>query len=122
MQMNRLRPSWLPLLFVTAAAAAAVDFETEIKPILSKRCLECHGPEKQKSSFRVDGRQALLAGGDSGKPAVVAGDPAKSHLMLVLRTNDPDISMPPKGDRLSAAQLALLEQWITEGAVWPGQM
>ena len=42
--------------------------------------------------------------------------------MFVLRTNDPDISMPPKGDRLSAAQLALLEQWITEGAVWPGQM
>ena len=122
MQTHRLRPSWLPLLFVAAAAAAAVDFETEIKPVLSKRCLECHGPEKQKSSFRVDGRQALLAGGDSGKPAVVAGDPAKSHLMLVLRTNDPDISMPPKGDRLSAAQLALLEQWITEGAVWPGQM
>ena len=120
--VNRLRTSWLPLLFVAAAAVAAVDFETEIKPILSKRCLECHGPEKQKSSFRVDGRQALLAGGDTGKPAVVPGDSAKSHLMLVLRTNEPDISMPPKGDRLSAAQLSLLERWIAEGAVWPGQM
>lgn len=110
------------LLLTCAATASAVDFESQIRPILNDRCVECHGPKKQKSEFRVDQRASMLKGGDSGVAAVVPGQPAKSHLIDVLRTTDPDTRMPPKGDRLSSAQVALLEQWIADGAVWPGQM
>ena len=102
--------------------ARAVDFEQEILPILEENCLDCHGPDKQKSEFRVDQRILMLKGGDSGIAALVPGDPVASYLIEVVNGSDPDMLMPPKGDPLTAEQVALLEKWITEGAGWPGQM
>ena len=84
--------------------------------------MDCHGPEKQKSGFRVDRRVYLLKGGDSGFPAVVTGDLKKSFLLELIKSKDPEERMPPKGDPLFDDEIALLEQWIKEGAVWPGQM
>ncbi len=117
----------LLLLLLTAfgypgAATAVVDFEKDIRPILEENCLDCHGPDKQKSEFRVDQRPVMLRGGDSGLAAVVPGDAAGSFLIEAVKGTDPDAKMPPKGDPLSAPQIALLEEWIQEGAVWPGQM
>ncbi len=103
-------------------AAGAVDYNQDIKPLLAERCFECHGEKKQKSGFRVDQRPVLLLGGDSGMAAIVPGDAAKSHLIGVLKSTDRDKVMPPKGERLTREQIALLEQWIAEGAVVPGQM
>lgn len=103
-------------------AAGEVDFDKDIKPILAERCLECHGDKKQKSGFRVDQRPVLLQGGDSGMAAIVPGEASKSHLISVLKSNDKDKAMPPKGERLSKEQITLLEHWIAEGAVVPGQM
>ena len=100
----------------------AVDYETEIKPIFEDNCLDCHGPDKQKASLRVDKRALLLRGGDSGLVSIVPGDTAKSHLLDLIKGTDPDEVMPPKGDPLVAAEIALIEQWIAEGAEWPGQM
>ncbi|NNE91408.1 MAG: DUF1553 domain-containing protein [Verrucomicrobiales bacterium] len=102
--------------------ALAVDFEKEILPILEKNCLECHGPDKQKSEFRVDQRAVMLKGGDIGFPAIVPGDPKASYLIEVIDGSDPDMQMPPKGDPLTKEQVALFTKWIKEGAVWPGQM
>ena len=84
--------------------------------------MDCHGPEKQKSGFRVDGRAYLLKGGDTGLSAIVPGDPSASYLIEVIKSDDPDIGMPPKGGKLFDDEVELLEQWIAEGAFWPGQM
>lgn len=116
---------WCITVFLYASVrevVAAVDFDKQIKPILTERCLDCHGPDKQKSEFRLDQRAVMLKGGDSGLKGIIPGDPGKSHLIEVIKTDDEDELMPPKGDPLTKEQIALLEKWITEGAVVPGQM
>ncbi|MFT5129095.1 MAG: hypothetical protein ACI8W8_002715, partial [Rhodothermales bacterium] len=102
----------------------AADFAKDIKPILDAHCLECHGPDKQKSELRVDKRAMMLLGGDSGLPAIVPGAPEKSFLIEAIKGLDPNALMPPKKseDPLSPAQINLLENWIADGADWPGQM
>jgi hypothetical protein len=99
-----------------------IDFEEEVLPILQDYCIDCHGPEKPKSSFRVDRRAYLLKGGDSGMSAIIPGKPDKSYMLEVLRSDDPEISMPPKGGPLFEDEIEIIEKWIAEGADWPGQM
>ena len=117
--------SWphVPITFVLIVQLlTAVDYGKEIRPILDKHCIDCHGPDKQNSRLRVDQRAFLLRGGDSGSPAIVPGNPDKSHLIDLIRLKDPELRMPAKGDPLSAGEIALLEKWIADGAIWPGQM
>lgn len=59
---------------VAPSSSVGVDFVKDVEPILVERCLDCHGPDKQKGKFRVDQRAVLLAGGDSGEPAIKPGD------------------------------------------------
>ena len=99
-----------------------VDFEKEIMPIFEERCVKCHGADKQKSELRLDQRAVMLKGGDSGLPTIVPGDAKKSFLVEVISDEDSDMAMPPKGDPLTAEQIALITKWIDEGAEWPGQM
>lgn len=121
--MNPVRTAAITLcFFATLQESHAVDFDKDIQPILTERCLDCHGPDKQKSGLRVDQRPILLKGGDSGVKSVVPGDPSKSHLIELLKSADDDEIMPPKGKPLNAEQIALMEKWIAEGAVIPGQM
>ena len=103
-------------------ARGAVDYETDIRPILEERCLDCHGPDKSKAELRVDRRVSLLRGGDGGLPAIAPGNTMKSHLLERVRSMDPDERMPPKGDALGKEEVELLRKWIEEGADWPGQM
>jgi len=120
--------SLLSLAVATAGAAApakpaatSVDFAKEIQPIFAERCYECHGEKKQKSSFRLDVMTTAFAGGESGKPAIVAGKSSESGLIRHVTSTDPDEMMPPKGDRLTAVQIATLKKWIDAGANWPEQ-
>ena len=101
--------------------AEPIDFERDILPIFNDSCLDCHGPDEQESGFRVDSRVALLKGGDYGEPSIVPGDVAKSLLLKVVSHEDPDLAMPPD-DKLSDENIKLLKRWVSEGAVWPGQM
>jgi hypothetical protein len=96
-----------------------VDFAGQVRPILARSCLKCHGPEKQRGGFRLDARASALAGGDSGEPAVVPGDTAASPLLVRIGSADADRRMPPRGERLSAGEIELLTRWVTEGARWP---
>ncbi|MEZ5329209.1 MAG: c-type cytochrome domain-containing protein [Verrucomicrobiales bacterium] len=91
-------------------------FATHIRPILSKNCFSCHGPEKQKGGLRLDTNEGVRKGGKSGA-SIVAGDPEKSTLYTstVLPADDPDI-MPAKGDPLSKRDTELLRKWILYGA------
>ncbi len=100
-------------------ATAPPDFSTQIQPLLQKHCIECHGPEKQKGGLRLDTRGDAFRPGDSKQPAITALSPERSPLIERLKTKDPDKRMPPKADPLAAAEIALLERWVREGASWP---
>lgn len=85
--------------------------------LLEARCSQCHSGTKAKGGLRLDTRQGLLAGGDSG--AVFNPDaPAKGHLLERLLTSDAGKRMPPKGDPLGSDEIALLAEWLGTGAPW----
>ncbi|MBI1840772.1 MAG: DUF1549 domain-containing protein, partial [Verrucomicrobia bacterium] len=128
----RSRRRWTPASFLGRIApavlaclpgilpAASPDFGRDIEPILIKRCYECHGPDQQKAKLRLDNRTSALLGGKSGKPAVVPGQSAESAIWRRVTSLDPDEMMPPKGERLTSDQTALLRGWIDAGAEWSG--
>ena len=95
-------------------------FETRIRPVLFEQCVQCHGPEKQKGGLRVDSREALLKGGESGA-VVVVGKPGVSLLLTAVRQEDQDLQMPPlkAGPKLQEGVIADLAIWVQEGLVWP---
>ena len=105
-------------LAVVATSVRAVEFAKDIRPILESRCVSCHGRQKQKNGLRLDSRAGAIAGGDSGK-VILPGKSADSP--LVQRVTNPDKSerMPPTGEPLSPAQIAVLKTWIDQGAAWP---
>ncbi len=106
------------LLCLTLSAAGAVDFDSEIRPLLQERCIECHGEKKQKGELRLDAKSFALKGGHDG-PAIVAGNIDKSPLYQRIIHRDEKERMPPKGDPLTPAQIKAVETWISSGAVWP---
>ena len=101
-------------------AAQTQFFENKIRPVLAQNCYKCHSADstKVKGGLLLDTRDGLLKGGDSG-PAVAPGDPEKSLLIKAIRYTDPDLQMPPKGEKLSDAQIADLVAWIKMGAPDP---
>ena len=107
------------LWFTAQTFAAPVDFVREVRPIFEKHCTECHGEKKQKSGLRLDVKAAALKGGDDEGPDIVPGKAKESPLIHLVSSNDDDELMPPKGGRLSAAEIDTLTRWINEGAVWP---
>ena len=90
-----------------------------MRPIFEKHCYECHGAKKQKSGLRLDVKAAALKGGDEHGPNIVAGQMKESSLLQMVLSDDKDERMPPKGERLSAAEIATMTAWIEQGAVWP---
>jgi mono/diheme cytochrome c family protein len=104
----------------TPAAPSAQDlefFEAKIRPLLADACLECHA-EDEKGGLRLDSREALLKGGESG-PALVPGDPDNSLLVQVVRHVSGQPKMPRRKDKLPDAQIEALAQWVRSGAPWP---
>jgi cytochrome c553 len=94
-------------------------FEKNVRPVLVRHCYACHSAEakKVKGGLRLDSRDGLLKGGDSG-PAVVPGKPEESRLIKAVRYADDELKMPPK-EQLPAAVLADLEAWVKMGAPDP---
>jgi cytochrome c553 len=111
----------LGLMFssLSVHAAASDLFQKKVEPILVKRCSECHGADQQKAKLRLDSASEALKAGKSGKLAIVPGNPEHSEIIRRVTSPDPDEVMPPKGDRLSADDVAALRDWIQAGAVWP---
>ncbi len=102
-------------------ARAQFDFfENRIRPIFANHCYKCHSQqaEKIKGGLLLDTREGLLQGGDTGR-VIVAGDPEKSLLIEAVRYTNPDLQMPPKGQKLSEAQVADLVAWVKMGAPDP---
>src|SRR6266581_1356532 len=118
--MRALKPIPVLLLAVALPAMAEqpMDFDRDVKPILEQHCFKCHGAEKQKGGLRLDQKPAALKGGDSGEPAVVPGSAMKSHLIKLVTSDDPEQVMPPKGERLKPAEVAVIQRWVEGGAHW----
>ncbi len=117
--MKRIFPSLVFLAAANSVVAAPVDFVRDVRPIFEKHCHECHGEKKQKSGLRLDVKAAALRGGDEHAPDIIAGKGKDSPLIKMVMSDDKDERMPPKGDRLSEAQIATLIAWINQGALWP---
>jgi hypothetical protein len=92
-----------------------IDYKRDILPIISTKCFRCHGMKKQEGGLRLDGKKRFLEGGDSG-PAVQLGKSNQSELMRRVTTDDENTRMPSEGAPLSKKQIALLRNWIDQGA------
>ena len=118
-------PATLGILLLTCSALPGVRptteqtdfFESKVRPLLARNCYQCHSEQAKirYSNLRVDGRVALLHGGDRG-PAIVPGDPSSSQLIQAVRYEN--LEMPPAG-RLSEDQIEVLVKWVEMGAPWP---
>jgi len=111
-------------LTAAPAAPAALDFNRDIRRILSENCFQCHGPDAGggkpgKKALRLDLPDAAKAVRD-GHAAIVPGHPEQSEVMRRIASNDPDDRMPPpdSGKSLSAADRATLAEWIRQGAAY----
>lgn len=102
-------------------AGAEIDFNRDVRPILSDLCFQCHGPDKsqRKADLRLD-LEAGLFGTGSETGVVVQGKAAESELFTRLITADIDLQMPPpkSGKKITAAQIATIKQWINSGGRW----
>lgn len=96
------------LLILAVPTFAKVNFVRQVKPILEKHCVRCHGDERAMKHFRLDRREWAMR-------AITPNNPGDSLLYLAIKSN----FMPPAPDKISPADLEILRKWIAEGARWP---
>src|SRR5207249_476590 len=94
--------------------ATKVDYDKDVRPILSQHCYSCHGDTAQQSGLRLDLRQNALRGGDYG-PVIIPGKAAESKLIRRIVDGDGGLQMPPTGP-LSQEEIGILRAWIDQGA------
>jgi len=101
-----------------------IDFQRDVRPILSDKCIFCHGPnaDERQADLRLDTADGLKTD-LGGYLAIVAGKPEQSALFERITSTDPDERMPPpdSGKSLSAEEIAIIKRWIAAGAQWSGQ-
>ncbi|ADV82405.1 c-type cytochrome domain-containing protein [Terriglobus saanensis] len=99
----------------------AAFFTTRVKPILDANCARCHGGTNHRGGLNMDTRESLLKGGRDGA-SVAPGDPTSSLLIKLIRHEGPKDdpkNMPPKGEKLSDADIKIVEDWVKAGAAMP---
>ena len=106
--------------FTLPARAEDVSFSRDVRPILSDMCFSCHGPDEKgrKGELLLSEYDAAITGGESGEAAIVPGNPTLSAMIQRVRSEDPDVCMPPPHTKkkLTEEQIAVLEKWIAGGA------
>jgi hypothetical protein len=105
-------------VFVFSTRRQAVDFSADVKPIINKKCISCHGGVKKQSGFSLLFRSEALAKTKSGKPAIVPGDADASEMIRRLHLEDPEERMPYQQDPLTEDEIDILTRWIEQGAKW----
>ncbi|MEZ6035684.1 MAG: PSD1 and planctomycete cytochrome C domain-containing protein [Planctomycetaceae bacterium] len=129
---DKKHPAFRPAFFLPLTCAAVIYlsfcpvnahaqdpehfFETHVRPVLVEKCIGCHGDQKQSGGLRLDSREAILKGGESGA-AMIPGDVSASQLIQAIRY-DGDLQMPPDKELPDVQKKALI-QWVEAGAVWP---
>ena len=121
------KKSLIVLLILAAVAFASyrlliphkmIDFSADVKPILNKKCITCHGGVKQQAGFSVLFREDMFAPTKSGKRAVIPGDPDGSEMIRRITLTDPEERMPYKHPPLTKEEITILRTWIKQGAKW----
>jgi hypothetical protein len=128
---NRLSLSIIGLAFLamthsafsaSADKASRIEFNRDIRALLSDNCFACHGPDdkERKGKLRLDVKEDALKPAKSGDAAIVPGDVTNSQMIARITTSDEDEIMPPPktGKKLTKQQIELLKRWIAEGATW----
>ncbi|WP_121356554.1 DUF1553 domain-containing protein [Flavisolibacter nicotianae] len=108
----------LGALAVFSTHRPAVDFNTQVKPILNRSCISCHGGVKKQGGFSLLFREEAVAKLKSGHYGIVPGKPDQSEMIRRLRLTDPEERMPYQHEPLSKDEIATLTQWIRQGATW----
>src|SRR3954462_12263939 len=117
---------FLAVFALTAATAAAdeakkvpaekISFHKQIRPIFQAHCQGCHQPAKARGEYVMTVFDKLVAGGDSGKPAIVPGHSAKSYLVELITPVGGKAQMPEGKKPLDVGDIELVRRWIDEGA------
>ncbi|WP_242133725.1 DUF1553 domain-containing protein [Aestuariivivens marinum] len=108
----------LVFVFVTSCKQDKIDFNAQVRPILNKNCISCHGGVKQSGGFGLVFRENALAKTINGHRGVVPGHPEKSEMISRITHKDPEMRMPLEGEPLSKGEIEILTKWIEQGAEW----
>src|SRR3954470_21152434 len=110
-------------LSAAGVRAASIEFDRDIRPILSDNCYQCHGPDEKarKAKLRLDMKESAFRVED-GVAVIKPGKSAESELFRRITAKDPDDLMPPpeSNHKLTPKQIDLIKQWIDSGAKWSG--
>jgi mono/diheme cytochrome c family protein len=101
------------------AGKGTIDYFKQVRPLLEAKCHGCHTGGKAKGRLNLGDRASALKGGKSDGPAVEPGKPEASAILKRVTSADDTERMPPKGERLTAEEVKLLDTWVREGARWP---
>lgn len=104
--------------FALSGNSDEIDYSTQVKPILNKNCIACHGGVKKQGGFSVLFREEALGKTKSGKPAIIPGDPEHSDFIARLSHSDPEERMPYKTAPLKKEEIEILTKWVKQGAKW----
>lgn len=96
----------------------SIDFSADVKPILNKHCISCHGGVKKNGGFSLLFEEEAFANTESGKPAIIPGDAEHSEFIIRLRSEDPELRMPYNAPALTDTEINTLKRWVNEGAKW----
>lgn len=95
-----------------------VDFSADVKPIINKNCITCHGGVRAKAGFSLLFPEEALAKTESGKFAIIPGDPEGSEMIRRITLSDPEERMPYRHEPLGQKEINILKRWIKQGAQW----
>lgn len=93
-----------------------VDYSADVKPILNRKCISCHGGVKKKGGFSLLFREEAISPTESGKPAIIPGDAAHSEMISRLTSHDLEQRMPYQEESLSEEEIEILKRWVNQGA------
>ena len=116
-------PYFVLAMYGPALLGDTVEFNRDIRPILSDKCFACHGPDKanRKTELRFDNEEGALVELKSGGLAIDRDEPAKSVLLQRITSDDPVLRMPPAylgHDKLPDAEIEVIRRWIEQGSPW----
>lgn len=106
------------MLAISPAISAELDYARDVQPLLARRCFACHGPDKAEGGLAFHEAELALGESESGEYAIVPGDPDSSAMLVRVTSDDEHERMPPEGDALKETEVAILKQWIEEGATF----
>ncbi|MCK5206425.1 MAG: DUF1549 domain-containing protein, partial [Cyclobacteriaceae bacterium] len=95
-----------------------IDYNTQVKPIINKHCISCHGGVRQNGGFSLLFEEQAKGNTDSEAPAIIPGHPDESEMIRRLQSHDPEERMPYEKEPLSKKEINILKKWIKQGATW----